>query len=230
MNEQWIFLLSVFILGIVIYLVRLIIKKIKNKKVCQDGELYFLDEYESSIAYSSETEYLVEIKSRIKRQTFNYIILTTKFKNNQYVMFDIDDLDKYNHFCKNTSYNHVDIQSSPGHHWIIVDKPFSKFEDFIDDELYTDWLVYSHDSYTKMTLSRRQFCLRGTFKTLERQPTILNKVGTLSDDFNQYITKLEIFYEKDSLELSTLQYKEPDMLNKMKRIKKLDRILQTNEI
>lgn len=98
-----------------------------------------------------------------------------------YPFFDIDELDKYNHFVKNATCNFVSFQSSPGHFWVIVDKPFDKFHYFKNDELNNDWIVYTDTKYQDMTNRRFEFYIRGFFDKLERQPAILDKVGELSD-------------------------------------------------
>jgi len=207
-----------------------------QQPIINSDELPIHYEYEKSSivsdvgGYSTTTKFekikLKRILEKYKDQSFNNLYSTTTHNDILYVLFDIDDYNKYQHFCENfKSDNYVSILSSPGHYWVIVDKPFKKFKDFISDELYTDWIVYTDEKYVNMTISRQFFNIRLLFRTLNRQPTISNRVGNLSENFKTFIEKLENFHQNESLELSTLRYKDPEMLNKLKRIKKLERIL-----
>jgi len=139
-------------------------------------------------------------------------------------MFDIDDLSKYNHFMRHTNYNGVVFQSSPGHFWVIIDKPFNSVTEFLKDDLKMDWICYSNDKYNDMVKTQNFFCLRGLFDKMIRQPIVVQTIGNLTDEFKIYIDKLEKHFLVDSLELSTLRYKDPEMLLQLRRIKKLERI------
>ncbi|NPV13012.1 MAG: hypothetical protein HPY57_14695 [Ignavibacteria bacterium] len=94
------------------------------------------------------------------------------------------------------------------------------------NDLFNDWVVYSNTEYQKMTNDRNEFHIRGVFEKLERQPVLIEKNGELSSNFSEFISKLENYFECDGLELSTLRYNDPDMLLKLRRIKKLNRIIK----
>lgn len=206
-------------------------KKNKIKDHPRENQLIIKYEYEYSpwSSYSSETRikrgYIDELRENFKQGKFFNILVISEFNNIKYPFFDIDELSKYNHFVKNATCNYVSLQSSPGHFWIIIDKPFSNFSDFKKDELVNDWIVYSDNKYQTMTNDRKEFHIRGYFEKLERQPVLIDKIGTFSDNFKEFISQLEKYFEYDALELSFLRYKDPDVLLKYRRIKKLHRIL-----
>ena len=205
------------------------IKKITNSYILKKDELTFLRIYEYFGTYSNTSKIkntqIDFILSQYRNQNeYNELIILSKLNDYHYPFFDIDDIDKYNHFCNNTDSNYVSFQSSPGHFWVIVDKPFISLQDFIKDPIFNDWIVYSDDKYTKLVSDK--FYIRGTFKTLMRQPVIDKKIGVFSDDFKTLIEKIVEHYDTDGLELSMLRYKQPDMLLQFKRMKKLTRILK----
>lgn len=201
-----------------------------------ENQLIIKYEYEHSSwgGYSSTTKlkrgYIDELIFRFKQRTFNNVILISEYNGVKYPFFDIDELDKYNHFIRNfKEIPYVVFQSSPGHFWVIVDKPFVKYFDFMKDELFNDWVVYSDTNYQKMTNDRSEFHIRGDFKNLERQPTLIEKYGEFNQNFSEFISKLESYFECDCLELSTLRYNDPDMLLKLRRIKKLNRVIKPSQ-
>jgi len=193
---------------------------IKPKK----DELSYLMVYEYSDTYSTNTSSKPTTIELMRNSDFKGLIIKTLFNDKHYPMFDIDDIDKFNHFMKHTNYNGVVFQSSPGHHWVIIDKQFDSVYDFLKDDLKLDWICYSHDKYNDMVTEQKYFCLRGLFDNMNRQPFVLQTFGNLTNDFKIYIDKLEKHFQVDSLELSTLRYKEPEMLLQLRRIKKLERI------
>jgi len=204
--------------------------KNKSKKVVvhPNGELLLNHSYTVG-AYNEKTKYkpitVEEILGNVKRKYYQNIFIISFFNGSYYPVFDIDDISKYNDFCTNTTHKYVSFQSSPGHHWVIVDRPFETFFEFMQtDDLYTDWMVYSDNDYTNMCLHISRFNLRAMFESLNKQPFIVHKSQDLSKDFTEYIKKLDNHYATDSLEISTLKYKDPKMLNILKRIKKLERI------
>jgi hypothetical protein len=199
-------------------------KNILNFKYC----------YEKHRAYDHFTKYknlknLDYIKNKYYNNKYhNELFILTNFNNKIYPMLDIDNSDKYNEFIKLIDVEYVSFMSSneeDRHYWIIVDKPFNNIEEFKKDEFYKDWMVYNDPNYISFTLKRKEFFIRGLFENLKRQPKIIKHSDNLSNDFKNFIKKLEHFYETISLELSTLKYKDANMLNLYKRIKKLERIL-----
>jgi len=195
-------------------------------------ELYLLRQFTRTRDYSADITKIrstdIDFMLNQYKNLIDYhdLLILSKFNDNNYPFFDIDELSKYNHFCRTTNHNYVSFQSSPGHFWVIIDEPFKNVADMVKNPLYSDWLVYSDNRYVSMCIERDDFYIRGTFKTLDRQPVIVNKIGTFSDEFKLFIFKLNEHFETNGLELSLLRYKDPEMLVQHKRVKKLSRILK----
>jgi hypothetical protein len=205
-------------------------KETKLEERPKTNEIIFKYEYEHASwnSYSSETRikrgYIDFFKERFRQREFNNIMVISEYNEFMYPFFDIDDLTKYNHFVRNATCNYVSFQSSPGHFWIFVDKPFRKYTEFKNDDISNDWAVYSDTKYQSMSNNRKEFHVRGFFEKLEKQPGIVDKKGNFSENFSEFISKLENYYNVDCLELSALRYNDPDMLLKLRRIQKLNRI------
>lgn len=207
------------------------IKRNPEKNLKQD-ELNFMKTVEIYSEYSTDTEFIrlenVEDLINLYRNntTSSEIFPTTNYNNKVYIMFDLDELSKYNDFCKNIGQKYAVFQSSPGHYWAFIDKDFKSISEFYTDPLLNDWKVYSDKKYDKLINSINFFPIRGIFNKLERQPELIYQSDDLSKDFSDFINKLNDYFQTTSLELSMLKYRDIDMLKLYKRKKKLERILK----
>jgi hypothetical protein len=111
------------------------------------------------------------------------------------------------------------------HYWVLVDKPFKKLKNFFNDTLYSIWIVYSDTEFTRISLEQKKLLIRGIFEDFTRQPIIIKKSKTLSDNFTIFITKLEKYYNQDAIKFSALKFKDTDLLKTYLRTEKLKRIL-----
>jgi len=202
-----------------------------EKKIVKDA-LIFTQTVERYDSYSTKTDYICldNINNLLddyrQDKISHYPFPTTNYNGKLYAMFDLDELDKYNDFCKNFDGKYVIFQSSPGHHWAFIDEEFETFSDFIKSELINDWIVYTDEKYNTFSRVREYFSIRGWFETLDRQPGLIYESDNLSKNFKEFIDKLENYFQTTSLELSMLKYKNIDLLNIYERIKKLERILE----
>lgn len=202
-----------------------------EKKNVKDA-LIFTQTVQRYDSYSTNTDYICLdniqklVQDYRQDKTSNYPFPTTNYNGKLYAMLDLDELDKYNDFCKNFDGKYVIFQSSPGHHWAFIDEEFETFSDFTKSELINDWIVYTDEKYNTFSRFREYFSIRGWFETLDRQPALIYESDNLSKNFKEFIDKLENYFQTTSLELSMLKYREPNMLNLYKRQKKLQRILK----
>ncbi|NPV13011.1 MAG: hypothetical protein HPY57_14690 [Ignavibacteria bacterium] len=73
----------------------------------RDNQLILKYEYEHTSwgSYNSTTKlkkvYIDELVFRFKQRKFNDVIIISEYNNVKYPFFDIDQLDKYNHFIRN---------------------------------------------------------------------------------------------------------------------------------
>jgi len=134
----------------------------------------------------------------------------------------------YNKLCETldeNKYNYVCFRSSENHYWVLVDKPLKKLKNFFNDTLYFIWTVYSDTEFTRISLEQKKLLIRGIFEDFTRQPIIIKKSKTLSDNFTIFITKLEKYYNQDAIKFSALKFKDTDLLKTYLRTEKLKRIL-----
>lgn len=169
------------------------------------------------------------INKHYQKGNFQNILLISKFNNQYYSFFDVDNDIMYNGLCETldeNKYNYVCFRSSENHYWILVDKPFRNLKRFLnDDTLYPIWSVYSDPEFTRISLEQKRILIRGIFEDFTRQPIIIKKSKTLSDNFTIFITKLEKYYNQDSIKFSALKFSNSELLKTYLRIAKLKRIL-----
>jgi hypothetical protein len=196
----------------------------KKNELVMYSSYDYTDDYDHTVAERFIPTTSERILNMYKDSDFDELILSSEFNGKLYPFFDIDDYNSYYKFYNNTKLNFVSFQSSPGHYWVIVDKPFKNFKEFLNDDMYNEWLVYSDIKYTNMAYEQKKFYIRGLFDTLDRQPSVFQRVGIFDFDFKIYIDKMEKFFQTESLNLSIIRYKDSEMLLQYERIKKLERI------
>lgn len=77
----------------------------------------------------------------------------------------------------------------------------------------------------KNIIRTKKLLIRRIFEDFTRQPIIIKKSKTLSDNFTIFITKLEKYYNQDVIKFSTLKFKDTELLKTYLRTEKLKRIL-----
>ena len=178
----------------------------KKRQECDT--LAFIRKYEISRTYSTSIRHrytdLDNILYRVKSgDNYSMFLSCSKFNNQIYPFFDIDDINLYQHFCQNTSYNYVTFKSSKDHHWVFIDKPYAKYRDFTNDNIaYSEWVTYCDKNYVKMANNNSRFVFRIDFEKLDRQPIKIYESKNLSNNFKLFMDKLDKLFETESVEIS----------------------------
>ena len=190
-------------------------KKIKEFFVINNkDELSFYRKYESSSGYSTIMRYTLEnldtifIKFR-KKQNNNYSInIETSLNNINYATFDLDDNDKLLLFKKLYSANSYVI--------------FQSVKDIFYD---ANWKICNDKNYVNFSSERKKLFIRGLYDKMDRKPVVYYEHGNFSKNFKLFVEKVIKYYNNEGFELSVIRYKDPSMLIKFNRKRKLQ-ILQ----
>ena len=205
------------------------VRKIKNKKIVQyQDTLSFYEQYTYYGSYSNDEKfrprYLDTILNIFRNASTpsGSVSIESKFNNIHYAVFDLDSREQYNLFKKIYSATpYVIFQSSYEHYWAILDVKFkNRNEIFIEP----NWKVCNDQNYVSFCRSHDSIFIRGLYETLDRMPTLYETNGTLSLNFQLFVDKLYYYYNKEGLELSVLRYKDPTMLIKFNRRRKLQQL------
>lgn len=196
-------------------------------------------QYDYSSGYSGGTKLNMEdvdkIISRFKCNTKNTngVSIESIFNGIYYPFFDLDDkyLDLFKKVYSDTP--HVIFISSVEqhlyngsnkhiienvHYWAFLDIPYNKVEDIFFD---INWKNINDQGYVDFSRKHDKLYIRGLYENEKRKPGIYEKHGELSENFSLFLDKIQDFYNNEGFELSILRYKDPDMLVKYNRIKKL---------
>jgi hypothetical protein len=154
-------------------------------------------------------------------------VINTTYNNIKYPVYDLDSEDMLSTFKTEVKDDYVLFQSSPGRYWAILDIPLTKLSDY---KTNINWNVINDNNYRHMCLSRGDCVVRFTYKTIERKPFIIKPYdNSFSDNFKEMIDKFENLIEEDGLEISTLIWKNTNLLNlfntKNNRRNKLKKII-----
>jgi hypothetical protein len=196
-------------------------------KFTKTNELSFLRQYIYDSAYSKDNvvvkENLSDILDRFKRiiNNDNGVMLESKFNNYYYPFFDLDTQEKLDLFKlihKKIGYNYAIFKSSTDHYWGIVDTPYKNLTTIFTDH---NWKICNDPNYVSYSVSGNILSMRGLYETEERKPRLFETNGTFSYDFQLFINMLVKYFNVDALELSVLRYKDPIMLMKFNRKRKL---------
>jgi hypothetical protein len=188
------------------------------------------NDYGDITFYPGKIQSLAKIHKRYSNLDMKDIFITSSYNKDIYPLFDLDTKEKYLGFCEYTKNEYVAFQSSPEHYWVIIDKSFKSIKEFKKDSLFNDWSVFCDNNFMRATFNASNFLLRGTYDSFERQPIIIKKTKTLSENFTTFINKLEDYYSTDGLKFSSLKYKNADMLKQYNREEKLKRIINYDKI
>lgn len=201
------------------------LKKKKNDIVKID-ELIFYYQYFEYYSYSSRNKNiilpLIEIFEKFRKQPEDCdVYIKNEYNGVAYPMFDLDTIEHKETFEEiyfNTPY--VLFKSSTDHYWGILGVENKN----ITTDTY--WLSCNDPKFVKMNMESDYFKIRGLYDKLNRKPHIHNINGKLSDNFQAFIDKMVYFYNNEALELSILKHKDPQMILKFDRKRKLDQIEQ----
>lgn len=202
------------------------------------NELIYLRQYANYGSYS--------ITEKIKCKSIDSIIkyfrkmididddsgvsIESKFNNLIYPVFDLDEKSQYELFKtlhEDTPYvifmsSCDDDDEDPEYkYWGIVDTPYKKFKDLI---LNQNWKICNDSKYVRFSDSKGKILIRGLYETKKRKPTIFEKNGICSENFELFISKLEKYYNTNGFELSVLRHKDPELLIQFNRKLKLNKI------
>ena len=150
------------------------------------------------------------------------VSIESKFNGIHYAVFDLDELDQLELFRKlYTATPYVLFRTSPDHHWAIVDQSFDKIQDIFFEP---NWKVCNDQKYIQFCRNYNKLFLRGIYENESRKPCLYHTNGILSKNFQLFINNLCIYLNKEGLELSVLRYKDPTMLIKYNRKRKLQQL------
>ena len=212
-------------------LIKYIIHKLRKTKILfrvEQDTLSFYEQYTYSGNYSSEErlrpKYLSEILNKFRDmvRVDGYITIESKFNGIHYAVFDLDSSDNlilFRHLYQATPY--ALFLTSPDHYWGIVDLPYDKIYDIFQE---TTWKVCNDQKYVSFCRDKDMLLLRGLYENNDRKPKLYTTRGIFSKNFQLFIDKLIIYYSKEGLELSILKYKDPKMMIKYNRLRKLQKL------
>lgn len=214
-----------------------IINWFKRKKIIEElsnsNELTYLRQFESWGGYSNEVkirkENVNDIISKYKNDINQSggVLIESKFNNIYYPVFDIDNLDNFALFRNLYSPTpYVLFSSSNGHYWGIIDVPYSNINDIF---LEHTWKICNDQKYIEFCRRYKFITIRGLYENESRKPSLYTINGKLSENFQLFIDKIVNYYNKEGLELSVLRFKDPSMLIKFNRKRKLEQINKINE-
>ena len=155
--------------------------------------------------------------------------IESEFNKNFYPVFDLDEPDQLILFKKiYAATPYVLFQSSTtrgeftDHYWAIIDLPYKKMKDIFYEH---NWKSLCNDSkFIKFCRYHNRLMIRGLYEDKNRKPCLHTINGILSKNFQLFIDKLCIYYNKEGFELSILRYQNPEMLIKFNRKLKLEQL------
>lgn len=200
----------------------------KSKKSIKD-ELVIYHEYVVYGTYSEKNKSkimsIVDIferfrkKSKIPKKWEIYV--KSEYNGVMYPMFDLDTIEHKDTFEKlYSSVPYVLYQSSPFHYWGILG--------IKNPNIFTDtyWLSCNDPDFVNMTKERKHFRIRVLYEELSRKPVLIKINGNISENFQKFNNKLDLFLNNEAMELSIIKYKNTQMMLKFDRKRKLDKITQ----
>ena len=206
-------------------------KKKKKKKI---NELNIFHSYDRTSGYSTIKKHSKTsidtfiMKTKENHSDYRYGFINTEFNGVHYPVFDLDSQEKYNLFISEMKYlgkKYVIFISSSwnniNRYWAILD------EEIISPKYYNDnnWLIINDIKYVSHCKDDNEFCVRFLYENLERFPRIIYKSNKPSNNFKKFINKFENLINIEGLEISALVSKNPSLLKKLNRMKKIDRII-----
>lgn len=208
--------------------------RVKFRRIKKDELSFFLQD-DNCGSYSSTTKIksksIEDIICKFKKLIENRCVvgIESEFNKKFYPVFDLDEPDQLILFKKlYAATPYVLFQSSTtrgeftDHYWAIVDLSYKKMKDIFYDH---NWKSLCNDKkYIKFCRYHERLLIRGLYEDKNRKPFLYAVNGILSKNFQLFIDKLCIYYNKEGLELSILRYNNPEMLIKFNRKIKLQQL------
>lgn len=193
------------------------------------NKLSFLREYTDHGDYGMDSGFYNESLNKIIKKFKNFelvnndkVAIKSKFNNIHYPIFDLDDLEMLEIF--KTLYSdesYAIFKSSDEHFWAFLDAPHKNTKDIFYN---TNWKICNDQKYVTFSIGNKNLIVRGLYENKKRKPYLFEKNGILSKNFQLFIDKLSIYYNKEGLELSLLRYKDPELLFQFNRKIKLEQL------
>ena len=200
---------------------------INNKLfIPRKNELSFFRQYIHYGDYSDNERFIKERIHKIIKKFKKDVALTdkisieSKFNNIYYAVFDLDDtniLELFKKLYADTPY--VILQSSITHYWGFIDVEYKKITDIFYDQ---NWKGCNDLNYVRFSTDHNKLLIRGLYENKERKPILYEINGNLSKNFQLFIDKLRIYYNREGFELSVLRYNDPSLLLRFNRKIKLE--------
>jgi len=217
----------------IFYRMKLLFTKNKN-------ELSFLRQYTYNGLYSREERLILEslntIISKFIKMEKNTggVLIESKFNGIYYPMLDLDSQENFDLFKQlyiNTPYvifkSSIDQSSVDlDHYWGFLDIPYKKPSIIFKEH---NWKICNDQKYISFSRWCNKILIRGLYENKDRKPFIFETNEKMSTNFQLFINKLCIYYNKEGLELSVLRYHDPALLILFNRKCKLKQINETNE-
>lgn len=224
--------ISLIIIGVIIYYFNEIINFFIDLFNMNKNQLIFFRQYDGSSGYSTVTKfsrekiYKILLKFKKETSTNNKVNISSEFNKYFYPIYDLDTLGNYDLFKKlHTANSYVIFRSSQDHYWAILDTPYPKKKNIFYDH---NWKICNDANYINFSVCNNKLMIRGLYESMDRKPVLYETNGKLSKNFQLFIDKILIYYNREALELSVLKYKDPSMLIKFNRKRKLQILQQQN--
>jgi len=152
----------------------------------------------------------------------NFVSIESKFNNIYYASFDLDTdehLVFFRHLYQSTPY--ALFITSDGHYWGIVDYPHDDIKNIFYEP---NWKNCNDQRYISFCRNQNMLLIRGIYENDDRKPKLYTVNGKFSKNFQLFIDKLCIYYNKEGLELSVIRYKDPKLQIKFNRRRKLQQL------
>lgn len=239
LSTQQIYLIAVVIVFLLIILIGILYYnvpwyKLKNMFIrAKNDELSFLRQFTYYGSYSYHDKFAREsidkILMKFRKMTTNNdsnVSIESIFNKNYYPTFDLDNtihLDLFKKLYAATPYALFLSSKSDenDHYWAIVDYPYKKIEDIFYD---ATWKICNDPKYVSYCRNHNRLFIRGIYENKNRKPSLYETKGNLSKNFQLFIDKLSIYYNREGLEVSVLRYKDPEMLINYNRKRKLQQL------
>lgn len=196
------------------------------------NQLSFWRQYIYNDGYDEENrftkQHIYKILDRFRKKDFiiESVSIESVFNHIYYPVFDIDDPTQLELFKKLYSPSAYAIfKSSTDHYWCILDNGFKNKKHIFYD---VNWKICNDPKYVNFCHEYNKFLIRGIYENFERKPFLFETNGKFSKNFQSFIDKLFIYYNKEGLELSVLKYRDPSLLIKFNRKRKLQIINENN--
>ncbi len=183
----------------------------------------YSDGYGLGNSFVKENINIILNKFKTSSDIEDILSIESIFNDIYYPFFDLDSLEKYNLFKKiYSSTPYVIFKSSTDKYWGFIDVGTKNKKDIYFD---VNWKVCNDDRYVNFSRRYDRLYIRGLYQNSDRKPFLFEiNEKKMSDNFKSFMENLDNYYNKEGLELSVLRYKDPLLLIKFNRKRKLEEI------